>query len=40
MKWTVALAVMLFIVAPVPFVAGVVASGLTVVSALPWALRP
>jgi hypothetical protein len=39
MKWTVAAAVMLFIIAPVPFLAGVIASGITVVHALPWALR-
>lgn len=39
MKWTMAAAVVLVLVAPVPVVAGVIASGITVVHALPWALR-
>jgi hypothetical protein len=39
MKWTTAAAVLLVLIAPVPVVAGVVAYGITVVHALPWALR-
>ena len=39
MKWTTAVAVLFVLIAPVPVVAGVIAYGITVVHALPWALR-
>jgi len=39
MKWSLAAAVLLIMIAPVPAVAGVVAGGITVVHAIPWALR-
>jgi hypothetical protein len=38
-KWTTALAVLFVLIAPVPALAGLVASGLAVVHALPWVLR-
>ena len=39
MKWTTAIAVLFVLVAPVPVVAGLIASGLAVVHTLPWAVR-
>jgi len=39
MKWSTAAAVFLVMIAPVPVVAGVVASGIAVVHAIPWVLR-
>jgi hypothetical protein len=39
MKWSTAAAVFLLMIAPVPVVAGVIASGIAVVHAIPWALR-
>jgi hypothetical protein len=39
MKWSTAAAVFLVMIAPVPVVAGVVAYGIAVVHASPWALR-
>jgi hypothetical protein len=40
MKWTTAVAVLIVLIAPVPLVAGLIASGIAVVHALPWAVRP
>jgi len=39
MKWSVAAAVFLMMIAPVPALAGFVIGGITVVHAIPWALR-
>ncbi len=39
MKWGVAAVVVLVMIAPVPALAGVVAGGITVVHAIPWALQ-
>jgi hypothetical protein len=39
MKWSIAAAVVLIVIAPVPALAGFVAGGITVVHAIPWALR-
>jgi hypothetical protein len=39
MKWSIAATVFLIMIAPVPVLAGFVAGGITVVHAIPWALR-
>lgn len=39
MKWGIAVVVFLVVIAPVPALAGFVAGGITVVHAIPWALR-
>ena len=39
MKWSIAAAVFLMMIAPVPALAGVFIGGITVVHAIPWALR-
>lgn len=39
MKWSVAVAVFLLMIAPVPAVAGFIACGITVAHAIPWVLR-
>jgi len=39
MKWTIAAAVAVVLIAPVPPVAGLLAYGLMIVHAIPWVLR-
>jgi hypothetical protein len=39
MKWTMAVAVVVMVVAPVPVLAGIVAWGITLGHGLPWILR-
>jgi hypothetical protein len=39
MKWSTAAVVFLVMIAPVPVVAGVIASGIAVAHAIPWVLR-
>jgi hypothetical protein len=39
MKWSIAAAVFVMMVAPIPALAGVFIGGITVVHAIPWALR-
>jgi len=39
MKWTTAAVVFLILIAPIPVVAGFIASGIAMFHALPWAAR-